>query len=582
MTGGRWLRTHSTQTRCDALSTASQLYRKQGIFVMNALHKELWAVLRKELQADRLLQSIVDQMATMLEADRASIFLLNPQGSELISVAAHLPEMKEIRVPIDQGIAGYVARTGALVNIPYCQEDKRFWQQVDQQTGYTTLSMLSGPLYDAQKKLIGVVQFLNKQNGIFTATDEERFVLLAEEVSALLRDTTIGHAPNYLPISEHVPSIDMGATEVVDPLPLGDRINMFVGQGASMREILQMIRRVAPTDATVLLRGESGTGKSLVARALHHNSSRHNGPFIQVDCTTLPEGLIENELFGHERGAYTGAHTSNKGKVEMASGGTLFLDEIGDLPPLMQGKLLTLLQERTYHRVGGSQRQKADIRIITATNRPLEQLVRAGRFREDLYYRLRVVQIEMPPLRSRGKDDLIRLINFFIDAASRRHHRDVRTLSPEALRRLLSYDWPGNVRELENCLESAVIFSDGVITLQSLMLPSLEDQEAEAKPPFAVGHQEEEVFWRGISSASSMLLGPTTPPARVSMPAHPFEDEPTLRELENRYIQFLLQRYNGNRTECARVLGIGRNTLLRKLKGPDGEESGASEDKDNV
>lgn len=549
---------------------------------MNALHKELWAVLQKELQADRLLQNIVDQMAMMLEADRASIFLLNPQGTELISVAAHLPEMKEIRVPIDQGIAGYVARTGALVNIPYCQEDKRFWQQVDQQTGYTTQSMLSGPFYDAQKNLIGVVQFLNKKNGIFTEADEEQFVLLAAEVSALLRDTTIGHAPNYLPVSEHTASTETHPTEPIDPLPLGDRINMFVGQGASMREILQMIRRVAPTDATVLLRGESGTGKSLVARALHHNSSRHNGPFIQVDCTTLPEGLIENELFGHERGAYTGAHTSNKGKVEIASGGTLFLDEIGDLPPLMQGKLLTLLQERTYHRIGGTQRQKADIRIITATNRPLEQLVRAGRFREDLYYRLRVVQIQMPPLRSRGRDDLIRLINYFTDQASRRHKRDVRTISPEALQRLLSYDWPGNVRELENCLESAVIFSDGVITPQSLSLPSLEEIAQGDTQPFASKHYEEEIFLQNASSHASSLLAPTTPPARLLMPPHPFADEPNLRDLENRYIQFLLQRYNGNRTECARILGIGRNTLLRKLKGSEGEESSPSNEKDDV
>lgn len=513
---------------------------------MKALQKELWAILQKELQADRLLQSIVDQMATMIDADRASIFLLNPQGNELVSVAAHLPEMKEIRVPVDQGIAGYVARTGALVNIPYCQEDKRFWQQVDQKTGYRTLSMLSGPLYDAHKKLIGVVQFLNKRDGIFTSLDEERFALLAEEVSALLRDTTIGHAPNYLPAPKEEETSS-------DPLPLGDRINMFVGQGAAMREILQMIKRVAPTDATVLLRGESGTGKSLVARALHHNSSRSQGPFIQVDCTTLPEGLMENELFGHERGAYTGAHTSNKGKVEMASGGTLFLDEIGDLPPMMQGKLLTLLQERTFHRVGGTQRLKADIRIITATNRPLEQFVKEGRLREDLYYRLRVVEIPMPPLRSRGKDDLLRLINYFIDAASRRHKRKVQLISPEALQLLLSYEWPGNVRELENCLEAAVIFSDGILTPQSLSIHN----QVSIDPAPPLRHE----------SGESSFQAPLASPALASpMTHHPFTDEPSLRDLEARYIEYLLERYEGNRTDCAKVLGIGRNTLLRKLK----------------
>jgi Nif-specific regulatory protein len=320
---------------------------------------------------------------------------------------------------------------------------------------------------------------------------------------------------------------------------------------------------------------------------------------VKVDCTSLPEGLMENELFGHERGAFTGAHSRTVGKVEAAKGGTLFLDEIGDLPRSLQGKLLTLLQDRTYSRVGSAESLEADVRILAATNRPLEDLVAAGEFRKDLYYRLKVVEIALPPLRERGREDVIRLINHFAGVASKRHNRQVRRIQPAALEALLAYPWPGNVREMQNCLESAVIFSEEEITLALLPLPS-----AGNLPPGSAERTGGKPAQRARGSraggpgsndparpegepaqrASGSRAGgpgsndPDRPEGEPSAAAELLAGEPTLEQLEARYIAHLLRRFGGNRTACARVLGIGRNTLLRKLKscGLDGAEPSRS------
>lgn len=485
-------------------------------------------LIRREISASELLRHVVDVMADILDADRGTLFLLDEGKGELVSVAAHLPELGELRVPLSQGVAGYVARTGQIVNVPFCEEDGRFWKEIDHTTGYETRTMLAGPLYSDDGRLIGVVQVLNKKEGIFDVDDQRRLSALAAQAATLLESTTL------------TPS-----RPTSDPAEIaldGEGINQIVGRGQAIRAVIRDVQRVAPLDATVLLRGESGTGKSLFARALHHNSSRRDGAFVQVDCTTFPEGLMESELFGHERGAFTGAYSHKEGKVSLAEGGTLFLDEIGDLPSGMQGKLLTLLQERTYCRVGGTRRLQADIRIIAATNRRLEELVKRQEFRQDLYYRLRVVELELPPLRQRGAEDLRQLIHHFVARAARRHGRKVPALRDDAMDILLHHQWPGNVRELENCLESAVIFSDDQITPSRLSLP----QPDATRKVRALGPE--------FSSSSE---------------SDPFSDEPTLAELEARYLSFLLKRHGGNRSACARVLDIGRNTLLRKIRDYD-------------
>ncbi len=499
----------------------------------------LGELIRKEINAGQLLQRVVEVMAHRLKADRGTIFLLDQGHEELISIAGHLPEVEEIRVPLSQGVAGYVARTERVVNIPFCESDARFWRQIDARTGYKTLSMLAGPLYDGERHLIGVVQFLNKDTGIFDESDEALFQTLSAQVAGLLAETTFEPGRDYL---EQARSETSGAEA-----PLLDRFNRILGLGGAMQGVFTQIRRAAPTRATVLLRGESGTGKSLIARALHHNSPRAEGPFVHVDCTTLPEGLMENELFGHERGAFTGAESRQRGKVEQATGGPLFLDEIGDLPPNLQGKLLRLLQDHTYTRLGGTETLHADIRIVTATNQDLESLVRKGRFREDLYYRLRVVVIDLPPLRERGREDLQRLINHFVAVASKRHKRPIQSIRADALQMLLRYHWPGNVRELENCIESAVIFSDGEITPSRIALP----------------RQNATMEFKAINLAEVLSARPG-----------PFDGEPSLRDLEADYIGWLLKRHEGNRSACARILGVGRNTLIRKIKEYDLDPEG--------
>jgi Nif-specific regulatory protein len=486
-------------------------------------------VIRKEVSADELLQHVVQVMAERLGADRGTIFVFDRGGQELVSVAGELPELPEIRVPVGQGVAGYVARTGKVVNIPYCVQDTHFWPQVDAQTGYRTRTMLAGPLRDEAGVLIGVVQFLNKggpaaaADAIFDDGDVAIFQGLCAQVSALLGHTTLAQSGSSSP-----------------ERPVTSGFNRIVGLGSAMQAVYARIRKVAPTEATVLLRGESGTGKGLVARAIHHSSKRRAGPFVHLDCTTLPESLIENELFGHEAGAYTGARERRRGKVELANRGTLFVDEIGDMPLALQSKLLTVLQDHKYTRLGGSETLTADLRIVAATNRNLERLVRDGLFREDLYYRLRVVEIGIPPLRERGQGDRLRLIEHFVAVAAKRHGKPIDAIHPDALRTLLEHSFPGNVRELENCLESAVIFCEGEIRPSHLGLPR-----------------------RGATLEMPALQ------ASLEEGAQGFDREPSLKELEARYLQYLLTKYEGNRSQCARVLGIGRNTLLRKIKDYD-------------
>jgi len=241
------------------------------------------------------------------------------------------------------------------------------------------------------------------------------------------------------------------------------RIEGIIGESGPMLEVLSLVRRVAPSEATVLIRGESGTGKELIAKAIHFGSPRARGPLVKVNCAALPEALLESELFGHEKGAFTGALTSRQGRFELANGGTIFLDEIGDLPLHLQAKLLRVLQEREYERVGSSRSVKVNVRILAASHRPLEALIKAGQLREDLYYRLNVVTILIPPLRER-RTDLVLLIEHFLRRFAEKNGKTIRGLTPEAREILLRYDYPGNVRELENIVERAVVLTrDDVI-----------------------------------------------------------------------------------------------------------------------
>ena len=323
----------------------------------------------------------------------------------------------------------------------------------------------------------------------------------------------------------------------------------IVGESEKMKAVFETIRKVAPTDASVHIHGESGTGKELVARALHRLSNRRDAPFVKVNCGALTETLLESELFGHEKGAFTGAIKRKLGRFELAHGGTIFLDEIGDVSPALQLKLLRVLQEREFERVGGEQTLKVDVRVVSATNKDLKKEVEAGRFREDLYYRLHVVPIVLPPLRERG-DDVLLLARHFAQTIGERMGREAHSFSPEAEARLLRYPWPGNVRELENAVEQALVFAEGPCI-------EVDDLPAFLKDPPRGG-----LF--------SVPLGQATLPE-------------ILEDLERQLIEQAYEKAKGVKTETARLLGIKPSALYYKLDkygiGDRGERKGEAEGK---
>ena len=344
-----------------------------------------------------------------------------------------------------------------------------------------------------------------------------------------------------------------GRRSATGGLPLGSLYRNIVGASPKMQRILRLVSKVAATDSTVLLLGESGTGKELVARSLHIQSRRAQGPFVPVHVGAIPETLVESELFGYRRGAFTGAVGDRPGLVEDADGGTLFLDEIGEMPASAQVKLLRTLESNELRRLGDNATRLVDLRVIAATHRDLRALVDAGRFREDLYYRLNVVQIEIPPLRER-REDIGLLASYFLERTAERHGRSGLHFSPEAMAVLERYDYPGNVRELENAIEHAVTLADGeeirpgdlpVAVRYPRMLPRHEDPSGGTAPGAARSEAAE--------------------PTRLPQGQDP-RDAWSLAEVEKEHIRRVLGLHRGNATSAARQLGISRTTLWRKLR----------------
>ena len=313
---------------------------------------------------------------------------------------------------------------------------------------------------------------------------------------------------------------------------LGSRFDFsrIIGKGRKMKELFDFLAQVAPSEATVLILGESGTGKELVANAIHHNSPRTQQPFVKVACAALPETLLESELFGHEKGAFTGAIARREGRFQAAHRGTIFLDEVGEMSLAIQTKLLRVLQEREFEPVGSSRTAKVDVRVIAATNKDLGKEIKEGRFREDLFYRLNVIPIHLPPVRER-KEDIPALANHFLSLYREKNKKEIKEISPKALDLLIRHDWPGNIRELENCLERAVIVARGELIAPADLPPAIQNLPA--------GKEDAEIpFPAGIS----------------------------LQEAEKALILKTLEDAGGNRSRAAEILGINRRTLQMKLK----------------
>ncbi len=420
------------------------------------------------------LREVLNVMDHALGMRRGTIMLLNHDGSELMTEVAHSLSGRPLRsgrYRVDEGVVGRVVTTGAAAVIPRISQEPEFLDRVHQRRRKRPneeVSFLCVPI-SIGREVIG---------SLSTDRRYDEAAVLSEYAQTL--SIIAGMIANDVR-SRRNAAIERKALEsenlrLREELEDRFRPENIIGNSGAMREVYRAIHQVAGSDTTVLIRGESGTGKELVAHAIHYASPRHTGPFVKVNCAALSETLLESELFGHEKGAFTGALQTRKGRIEDADGGTLFLDEIGDFSPATQVKLLRVLQEREFQRVGSNTTIPVNVRILVATHRDLEQAVARAEFRRDLYYRVNVFPLFLPPLRER-RDDILLLADAFIERYSQRTGKDIRRITTPAINMMVAYHWPGNVRELENCIERAVLLStDGVIHAHHLP-PSLQTSD---------------------------------------------------------------------------------------------------------
>jgi Nif-specific regulatory protein len=440
---------------------------------------EISQILDSSLDLRTVVEPVLEAIITARGMKIATLTLLNRQSGEISIEAAHglsASQKKKGRYKLGEGITGTVIQTGKPAIVPRIAEEPGFLDK----TG-ARRSAEAGDHYfvcvpiKMGREVVGALSADLPMSAAAALQEEARLLsVIASLIAQAVRLRQSAQEERERLLEENL--------RLQDELKDRFRPSNIIGNSKAMQEVYQLIAQVSRSDTTVLLRGESGTGKELVAHAIHYASERAAKPIIKVNCAALPEGVIESELFGHEKGAFTGAVATRKGRFELAQGGTLFLDEIGDLSPAMQIKLLRVLQEREFERVGGITTIKADVRLITATNRDLEKLIESERFRQDLYYRLNVFPIHIPPLRER-RTDILLLADYFAERYSGQSHKNVRRISTPAIDMLMAYHWPGNVRELENCLERAVLLSDDGVIHGHHLPPTLQTAEASGTVP---------------------------------------------------------------------------------------------------
>ncbi len=475
---------------------------------------------------EALLQAMAETATELLAADRASLFLWDKANKTLVGRPALGLEDDELRIPDDTGIVGQVIQTGEPRRVGGGLDEDQISRAIDKETGYHTKTLLCVPLCSPSGKLLGAFEVLNKRDGRFTEEDERGLLELASHAAVALENTK--------QVEELLSKQQLLIEEAAEGLQM-------IGNSPAIEAVRSTTRRIADTDLAILILGENGTGKEVVARSLHYLSRRRDQPFIAVNCAALSETLLESELFGHEKGAFTDAHQARAGKFELASGGTLFLDEIGDMSPGGQAKLLRVLEEKTVVRVGGSQTIHTEVRIVAATNQDLAKMVREKKFREDLFFRLNVVSLELPPLRERG-DDILLLAEHFLGTFCRNMGRATPKFSAVAGKQLLSHAWPGNVRELRNLMERLAYLSTG--------------ERIEA----------EDLAFIDTGAEPSCLEGACT------------LSEAT-KEFQQRYIRQMIELAKGNMSQTAKRLGLHRSNLYRKMRQLD---MGVSEEDDDL
>lgn len=410
--------------------------------------------------------------------------------------------------------------------------------------GMTGLKLLGKLQKESPHTLVVIMTAESSMNNAIEAMKGGAYDYITKPFDLEVIDAIILKAQKASKISDEVGRLK---EELKDHYQLDRTI---IGQSQPMQTVYKVLGKIAPSDVTVLISGESGTGKELIARAIHFNSPRLGKPFIALNCAAIPRELLESELFGHERGAFTGATERKAGKFEQANGGTLFLDEIGDMPLELQAKLLRVLQEKEITRTGGNQTLQVDVRIVAATNQNLKKKVRQKEFREDLFYRLNVVPLELPPLRDR-RDDIPDLVEHFLTKAQEEHRTQAAGVSPEAMQQLRNYSWPGNIRELENTMQRAALLSPNVL----LGAEDFEDLTEEG----------------GSGRSDASLEGLIANKLKNSLAQMDFQEmdnlyDMVLHQMERPLINIVLERTRGNQVRTAEILGINRNTLRKKIK----------------
>jgi len=486
---------------------------------------EISQILDASLDLRDVLGPVLNALAARMGVARSTLTLVNKETGELSIAAAHglsASQQERGRYRPGEGVTGRVVQTGRPAVVPRISKEPLFLNR-------------TGARKRLRKKDISFICVpIKLGNEVIGALSADRLfaedVSLEEDVRLLsiiasmiaqavrLRQTALEERQHLL--EDNVRLRD----ELKDRFRPGN----IVGNSRGMQAVYDLTAQVCKSDTTVLIRGESGTGKELVANAIHYNSPRASKPLVKVNCAALPESVLESELFGHEKGAFTGALAMRKGRFELAEGGTLFLDEIGDFSAATQIKLLRVLQEREFERVGGVTTIKADVRVIAATNRNLEALIESGKFRQDLYYRLNVFPIHIPPLRER-KADILLLADYFVEKYAKANHKAVRRISTPAIDMLMAYHWPGNVRELENCIERAVVLSNDDVIHGHHLPPTLQTAEAS-----------------GTTFSGTL--------------------QATLDNVERELLLDALKSARGNRAKAARALGISERLMGLRVK----------------
>jgi len=436
---------------------------------------EISKILGSSLNLRSNMRGVLRVLSEYLDLSRGTVALRDEEGVSIVSAFGMTgEEIKRGKYKLGEGIIGKVAKHGAPIVIPNIGDEPYFLNRTKARAKIDreNIAFLCVPIR-FKNETLGVLSVDRIFRSGKISLDED--LQLLSIISSLLAYSIKFHSE----IEKEREAFEEEKAKLKRQLKGKYKVENIIGQADRMQEVFEAIHNIAPSKANVILRGESGTGKELIAKALHYMSPRAKGPFVKFNCASIPEGLLESELFGHEKGAFTGATAMRKGRFELANGGTIFLDEIGDLPHALQPKILRVLQEREFERVGGEKTMKVDVRLIAATSRDLEQLVADGSFREDLYYRLNVIPVFLPPLRDR-KEDIPLLVEHFLARFNKENRKSV-TVRSSVIDYFMSYDWPGNVRELENLMERMIVMArEGSLGLKDLPV-SMREQSARSR-----------------------------------------------------------------------------------------------------